>query len=98
MMFSINLYVCMYVHVCKCVHVCMHVCMFVCMHVCMCVYVCMYEYMSGWIFQKVLAEIVQKGPIFSQKGLISNHRNFSLFSPKSMRFPSKDCKSKDLSL
>ena len=104
MMFSINLYVCMYVHVCKCVHVCMHVCMCVCMYACMYVcmyvfmYVCMYEYMSGWIFQKVLAEIVQKGPIFSQKGLISNHRNFGLFSPKSMRFPSKDSKSKDLSL
>ena len=56
-----------------------------------------YIYISGWIFQKVLAEIVQKGLILSQKALISNCRNFGLFSPKSMRFPSKDSKSKDLS-
>ena len=52
---------------------------------------------SGWIFQKVLAEIVHKGLILSQKALISNRRNFSLFAPTSMRFPSKDSKSKDLS-
>ena len=43
--------------------------------------------MSGWIFQKVLAEIVQKGLILLQKGLISNRRNFGWFAPKSMRFP-----------
>ena len=54
-------------------------------------------YISGWIFQKVLAEIVQKGLILSQKVLISNRRNFGSFAPKSMRFPSKDNKSKDLS-
>ena len=35
--------------------------------------------------------------ILSQKGLISNRRNFGLFAPKSMRSPSKDRKSKDLS-
>ena len=52
---------------------------------------------SGWIFQKVLPEMVQKGLILSQKGLISNRCNFGLFAPKSMRFPSKDRKSKDLS-
>ena len=52
---------------------------------------------SGWIFQKVLAEIVQKDLILSQKALISNRRNLGLFAPKSMRFPSKDRKSKDLS-
>ena len=56
-----------------------------------------YIYISGWIFRKVLAEIVQKGLILSQKALISNRRNFGLFAPKSMRFPSKDSKSKDLS-
>ena len=55
-----------------------------------------YIYTSGWIFKKVLAEIVQKGLILSQKVLISNRRNFGLFAPKSMRFPSKDSKSKDL--
>ena len=49
-----------------------------------------YIYISGWIFQKVLAEIVQKGLILSQKALISNRRNLGLFAPKSMRFPSKD--------
>ena len=38
-------------------------------------YACMYVCMSGWIFQKVLAEIVQKGLILSQKDLISNRRN-----------------------
>ena len=54
-------------------------------------------YISGWIFQKVLAEIVQKGVILSEKALISNRRNFGLFAPKPMRFPSKDSKSKDLS-
>ena len=54
-------------------------------------------FISGWIFQEVLAEIVQKGLILSQKALISNGRNFGLFVPKSMRFPSKDSKSKDLS-
>ena len=54
-------------------------------------------YISGWIFQKVLAEIVQKGLILSQKALILNRRNFGLLAPKSMRFPSKDSKSKDLS-
>ena len=52
---------------------------------------------SGWIFQKVLAEIVQKDLILSQKALISNRRNLGLFAPTSMRFPSKDSKSKDLS-
>ena len=57
----------------------------------------MYMYMSGWIFQKVLAEIVQKDLILSQKALISNRRNLGLFAPTSMRFPSKDSKSKDLS-
>ena len=35
-----------------------------------------YIHTSGWIFQKVLAEIVQKGLILSQKALISNRRNF----------------------
>ena len=54
-------------------------------------------YISGWIFQKVLAEIVQKDLILSQKALISNRRNLGLFAPTSMRFPSKDSKSKDLS-
>ena len=54
-------------------------------------------YISGWIFQKVLAEIVQKDLILSQKALISNRRNLGLFAPTSMRFPSKDNKSKDLS-
>ena len=57
----------------------------------------MYMYMSGWIFQKVLADIVQKDLILSQKALISNRRNLGLFAPTSMRFPSKDSKSKDLS-
>ena len=57
--------------------------MYVCMYVCM--------YISGWIFQKVLPEMVQKG-------LISNRRNLGLFAPKSIRFPSKDRKSKDLFL
>ena len=52
---------------------------------------------SGGIFQKVLAEIVQKGLILSQKRLISNRCNFGLLAPKSMRFPSKDRKSKDRS-
>ena len=52
---------------------------------------------SEWIFQKVLAEIVQKGLILSQKALISNRRNFGLFASKSMHFPSKESKSKDLS-
>ena len=54
-------------------------------------------YISGWIFQKVLAEIVQKDLILSQKALISNRRNLDFFAPTSMRFPSKDSKSKDLS-
>ena len=58
---------------------------------------CCYIYISGWIFQKVLAEIVQKGLILSQKALISNRRNVGLFAPKLMRFPSKDSKWKDLS-
>ena len=73
--------------------------MYICMHVCMYVrtYVRMYVCMSGWIFQKVLAEIVQKDLILSQKALISNRRNLGLFAPTSMRFPSKDSKSKDLS-
>ena len=51
---------------------------------------------SWLIFQKVLAEIVQKGLILSQEGLISNRRNFGLFAPKSMRFPSKDRKLKGI--
>ena len=51
---------------------------------------------SGWIFQKVLPEMVQKGLVLSQKGLISNRCNFGLFAPKSMRFPSKDRKLKDV--
>ena len=55
------------------------------------------SYISGWIFQKVLAEIVQKDLTLSQKALISNRRNLGLFAPTSMRFPSKDSKSKDLS-
>ena len=50
-----------------------------------------------WIFQKVLAEIVQKDLNLSQEALISNRRNLGLFAPKSMRFPSKDSKWKDLS-
>ena len=86
------MYVCMYV----CMYVVMYVCMYVCMYVRTYVrtYVCMY---SGWIFQKVLAEIVQKDLILSQKALISNRRNLGLFTSTSMRFPSKDSKSKDLS-
>ena len=56
-----------------------------------------YTHISGWIFQKVLAEIVQKDLILSQKALISNRRSLGLFAPTSMRFPSKDSKSKDLS-
>ena len=49
---------------------------------------CMHACISVWIFQKVLAEIVQKALILSQKRLISNHRNFGLLAPESMRFPS----------
>ena len=41
--------------------------------------------------------IVQKDLILSQKALISNRRNLGLFAPTSLRFPSKDSKSKDLS-
>ena len=52
-------------------------------------------YISGWILQKVLAEIIQKGLILSQKRLISNRRNFGLLAPKSMPFSSKERKSKD---
>ena len=44
----------------------------------------------------MLAEIVQKDLILSQKALISNRRNLSLFAPTTMHFPSKDSKSKDL--
>ena len=62
-----------------------------------CIYVCKYIYISVWIFQKVLAETVQKDLILSQKALISNRRSLGLFAPTSMRFPSKDSKSKDLS-
>ena len=55
-------------------------------------------YISGWIFQKVTAEIVQKGLILSKKTrLISNRRNLGLLAQKSMRFPSKDRKLKNLS-
>ena len=61
------------------------------------IYIYIYIYISGWIFQKVLAEIVQKDLILSQKALISNRRNLCLFAQASMRFPSKDSKSKDLS-
>ena len=57
----------------------------------------LYIHISGWIFQKVLAEIVQKDLILSQKALISNRRNLGSFAPTSMRFPSKDSKWKDLS-
>ena len=65
---------------------------------CKCIVTILLMYtVSGWIFQKVLAEIVQKGLILSQKALISNRRNFGLFAPKSTRFPSKDSKSKDFS-
>ena len=52
-----------------------------------------YINISGWIFQKVLAEIVQKDLILSQKALISNRRNLGFFAPTWMRFPSKDSKS-----
>ena len=79
----------------------MYVSMYVCMYVSVCMYIyiylCMYVCMSGWIFQEVLAKIVQKDLILSQKRLISNRRNFGLLAPKSMHFPSKDRKSKDLS-
>ena len=61
------------------------------------IYIYIYIYISGWIFQKVLAEIVQKDLILSQKTLISNRRNLGLFAPTSMRFPSKDSKSNNLS-
>ena len=57
---------------------------------------CVYIY--GWIFQKVLAEIVQKDLILSQKGLISNPRNFGLFAPKSKRFPPKNTANRKISL
>ena len=55
-------------------------------------------FISGWIFQKVFAEIVQKGLLLSKKPrLISNRRNLGLLAQKSMRFPSKDRKLKNLS-
>ena len=52
---------------------------------------------SGLIFQKVLAEIVQKDLILSQKTLKSNGRNLGFFASTSMGFPSKDSNLKDLS-
>ena len=72
---------------------------FFCMYIYMYIYIYVYMYIciSGWIFQKVLAETVQKDLILSQKALISNRRNLGLFAPTSMGFPSKDSKSKDLS-
>ena len=93
----VYVYLCVCVCVCVCVFVCvcMYICIYVCLHVC--VFVCKCVCMSWWIFQKVLAEIVQKGLILSQKRLISNRRNFDLLALKSMHFPSKDSKSKDLS-
>ena len=57
--------------------------------------VCICIYISGWVFQKDLTEIVRKGLILSQKGLISNRRNLRLFAPKSMRFPSVPAVEKD---
>ena len=45
----------------------------------------------------MLAEIVQNDLILSQKALISNRPNLSLFAPSSMHCPSKDSNSKDLS-
>ena len=98
----LHVYVCMYVCMFVCLSVCLSVCMYVCMSVslsvyvyvcvcvCVCVCACVYVCMCGWIFQQVLPEMVQKG-------LISNRRIFGLFAPKSMRFPSKDRKSKKLS-
>ena len=69
--------------------------------VCMSVYkrvsVCVCIYIYIWLDFPKGAEIVQKDLILSQKALISNRRNLSLFAPTSMRFPSKDSKSKDLS-
>ena len=53
---------------------------------------------SGWFFQKVLPEIIQKASFCHKKCLISNRRNFGLLAPKSMRFHSKDRKSNDISL
>ena len=41
----------------------------------------MYVCMSGWIFQKVLAENVQKDLILSQKALISNQVDMVCLSP-----------------
>ena len=61
------------------------------------IYIYIYIYISGWIFQKVLAETVQKDLILSQKALIPNRRNSGLFAPTWMGFPSKDSKSKNLS-
>ena len=60
-------------------------------------YIHLYSHISGWIFQKVLAETVHKDLILSQKALISRRRNLGLFAPTSMGFPSKDSKWKDLS-
>ena len=81
------MYVCMYVYICTFVHT--YIRMYVYIYLCL--------FISGWIFQKVLAEIVQKDLILSQKPLIPNRRNLGLFTPTSMGFPSKDSKSKDLS-
>ena len=50
----------------------------------------------GSIFQKVLAEIVQKDLDLSQKALISNGRNLGSFAATSMGFTSKDSKLKNL--
>ena len=104
LVFCLCIHVCICMCMCVCMFVCLSVCPSVCMYVCMsvslsvCVYVCVcvcvcacvYVCMCGWIFQQVLPEMVQKG-------LISNRRIFGLFAPKSMRFPSKDRKSKKLS-
>ena len=63
---EINIYVCVYTHMCMyvyiyiciyiymyvCMYACVHVCMYACMHVCMyaCMHVCMFACMHVWMY------------------------------------------------
>ena len=72
-------------------HACMYVCMYVCIYVCMyiCMYVCMYVgmYVGMYVCEGGFSKRYSL-KLYKKTYFVTNRRNFGLFAPKSMRFPS----------
>ena len=87
-----HIYICIYMYIYIYIYVCIYIYIYIYMY--MYVYIYVYIYLAGFS-KRCSLKLCKKDLILSQKALISNRLNLGLFAQTSMRFPSKDSKSKE---